>query len=88
MPSLEKVPRMYGSPKIHKEGVPLRPIVDYTHTEYPGPTYYNHLLEKQNTTQKAQELLKEMTKLRVEEGESFVSYDVVSLFTKTPIKEA
>ena len=29
-PTLEKVPRMYGSPKIHKKGVPLRPIVDYT----------------------------------------------------------
>ena len=26
--------------------------------------------------------------MTVEEGESFVSYDVVSLFTKTPIKEA
>ena len=25
-PTLEKVPRMYGSPKIHKEGVPLRQI--------------------------------------------------------------
>ena len=29
-----------------------------------------------------------VTKLRVQEGESFVSYDVVSLFTKTTIKEA
>ena len=36
----------------------------------------------------SQELVKEMAKLRVEEGESFVSCDVVSLFTKTPIKEA
>ena len=24
------IPRLYGSPKIHKEGNPLRPIVDYT----------------------------------------------------------
>ena len=39
-------------------------------------------------TENSQELVKEMTKLRVEEGESFVSYNVVSLFTKTPIKEA
>ena len=27
-PTLEKVPRMYGSPKIHKDGTPLRPMVD------------------------------------------------------------
>ena len=29
-PTTEYVPRMYGSPKIHKEGTPLRPIVDFT----------------------------------------------------------
>ena len=32
--------------------------------------------------------MKEITKIRVEEGESFMSYDVVSLFTKTAVKEA
>ena len=37
----------------------------------------------------SQELVKEMTKITVEEeGESVLSYDVVSLFTKTPLKEA
>ena len=35
----------------------------------------------------SQELVKEMTKIRVEEGESFVSYNLVSLFIKTRIKE-
>ena len=39
-------------------------------------------------TENSQELVKEMTKPESDEGESFVSYDVVSLFTKTPIKEA
>ena len=29
-PTSENVPRMYCSPKTHKEGNPLRPIVDYT----------------------------------------------------------
>ena len=29
-PTSEKVPRMYCTPKIHKQGTPLRPIVDYT----------------------------------------------------------
>ena len=27
-PSCETIPRIYGLPKIHKEGVPLRPIVN------------------------------------------------------------
>ena len=29
-PTESLIPRLYGSPKIHKEGTPLRPIVDYT----------------------------------------------------------
>ena len=29
-PMSDMAPRLYGSPKIHKEGNPLRPIVDYT----------------------------------------------------------
>ena len=85
---------MYGSPKIHKEGVPLRPIVDYTQTiAYRVSRELANILQPlvgktEHHTENSQELVKEMTKLRVEEGESFVSYDVVSLFTKTPIKEA
>ena len=26
------MPRIYGSPKIHKDGTPLRPIINYTGT--------------------------------------------------------
>ena len=29
-PTSEKIPRMYCTPKVHKLGTPLRPIVDYT----------------------------------------------------------
>ena len=29
-PTTENVPRIYGSPKVHKDGAPLRPIVDFT----------------------------------------------------------
>ena len=31
-PTAENVPRLYCTPKIHKPGTPLRPIVDYTST--------------------------------------------------------
>ena len=93
-PTLEKVPMMYGSPKIHKEGVPLRPIVDYTQTTaYRVSRELANILQPlvgktEHHTENSQELVKEMTKLRAEEGESFVSYDVMSLFTKTPITKA
>ena len=52
-PTLEKVPRMYGAPKIHKEGVPLRPIVDYTHT-----ITYRVSRELANILQKLQQHMK------------------------------
>ena len=66
-PTLDKVLRMCGSPKIHKEGVPLRPIVEYTQT-----IAYRvsrdladiiHLLvgKTQHHTEDSQELVKEMT---------------------------
>ena len=29
-PTQENIPRLYCTPKIHKPGAPLRPIVDYT----------------------------------------------------------
>ena len=35
-PTSDMIPRLHGSPKIHKEGNPLRPIVDYT-----GSVAYN-----------------------------------------------
>ena len=31
-PTAENIPRLYCTPKIHKSGTPLRPIVDYTNT--------------------------------------------------------
>ena len=58
-------------------------------TRYPESwlTYYNHLLKNtEHNAANSQELVKEMTQVRVEEY--LVPYDVVSLFTKTPIKEA
>ena len=35
-PTAEIAPRFYGSPKIHKEGNPLRPIIDNV-----GTVFYN-----------------------------------------------
>jgi len=38
-------PRFYGSPKIHKSGYPLRPIVDYSKSpSYANAPFLNQLL--------------------------------------------
>ena len=90
-PTTENVPRIYGSPKIHKDGTPLRPIVDFT-----GSVGYNvaksladilsplvgqsehHVLNSKN-------LADDLRDLTIEEDEILNSHDMVALFTNTPI---
>jgi hypothetical protein len=93
-PTSDMVPRLYGSPKIHKEGAPLRPIVDYT-----GSMAYNtskaiaDLLKPligrtkyhvKNTV----DFSKDIQTLHLEDDEIMNSHDVVSLFTNVPLKDA
>ncbi len=87
-------PRMYGLPKIHKEGIPLRPIIDFTGS----PTYdwARHLasilkpLMGQTTTHihSAPIFCDENKRFTIDDTEVMVSYDVVSLYTKVRIQQA
>ena len=87
----QNIPRMYCTPKIHKTGNPLRPIVDYT-----GSIGYNisralaDLLaplvgKTKYHVQNSKQLAGQMKEVKLEEDDMFVSHDVVSLFTNTPI---
>ena len=84
-------PRTYGTPKVHKQGTPLRPIVDSI-----GSVTYNlskALVELVKpllgqTTQhckNSRQLAQELSTIKVESDEILISHDVVSLFTKTPV---
>ncbi|XP_066267585.1 uncharacterized protein [Branchiostoma lanceolatum] len=92
-PTAENVPRMYCTPKINKPGYPLRPIVDYT-----GSIGYNTsraladllapLVGKSvHHMKNSKHLAEEMSTILIEEDDMFLSHDVVSLFTNTPISE-
>ncbi|XP_070398607.1 uncharacterized protein [Nothobranchius furzeri] len=86
-------PRIYGTPKIHKQNTPLRPIVDSIST----PTYnmakdisriISPLLG--NTDQHCKnsiELAKELKEITIEDNDILISHDVTSLFTKTPTQK-
>ena len=88
-PTAEIVPHMYGSPKIHKDGTPLRPIIDYTGTigynisrsladilsPLVGKNGFNVLNSKQ--------LAEDLSSITIKDNEYLVSHDVVSLFTNT-----
>nr|VZI29501.1 unnamed protein product [Spirometra erinaceieuropaei] len=82
--------RFYGLPKVHKQGVPLRPIVSIRGT----PTFglskwlYQRLCfltkDSQWTVKSAEEFLTRIKHLEVEADEVRVSFDVISLFTSIP----
>ena len=82
---------MYCTPKIHKTGNPLRPIVDYTgsigyRTSRALADILAPLVGKSgHHFNSSKDLAKEMISVIVEEDEMFISHDVVSLFTNTLI---
>ncbi len=85
------LPRISGSPKIHKKDTPLRPIIDYT-----GSIGYNvsrslsdiisPLVGKtDHHVLNSKQLAEDLENITVRDDEYMISHDVVSLFTNTPV---
>ncbi|XP_071950858.1 uncharacterized protein [Antedon mediterranea] len=93
-PTAEIVPRLYCLPKIHKPNWPLRPIVDNINTFfYTVAQFLTKILgplvgNTEHHVTYSGELASELKEIIVKPSETFVSFDVVSLFTKTPVEEA
>jgi hypothetical protein len=93
-PASSKPPKLYGLPKIHKEGVTLRPIVSNTG----APTYqlskYLAGLLSQLTgnsvhhVKNSFQFIQILELLRVQTEDLMVSFDMVSLFTNVPIVDS
>jgi hypothetical protein len=84
---------LYGLPKIHKDGCPLRPIISAVGT-------YNYklakflveilspLLEKdEHTIKDTFDFVNKISSLDLDPEDQMVSFDVVSLFTNVPTDE-
>ena len=87
-------PQIYGLPKIHKEGIPLRPIV----AAIGSPT---HRLAKElarilsplagkspSHVRNSADFTNQIHHISFQETDIMASFDVVSLFTKIPVDEA
>ena len=85
-------PRLYGLANVHKDGIPLRPIVSM-----PGSAY-DRVAKKvaallalvpecqiNSSTQKVSAQLKD---IHLERNECLISLDVVSLYTNVPVSES
>jgi len=93
-PTGSKPPRLYGLPKIHKEGVPLRPIV----SNIGAPTYQlsKHLAEilgpltgrSTQHVKNSSQFVQTLDSIILQPEEILVSFDVISLFTNVPIVQS
>ena len=84
-------PKFYGLPKIHKAGIPLRPIISSI-----GTVTYNTAKElarilkplvglSNHHIQNTMDFVEEIKEVKLKKEESMVSYDVTALFTSVPI---
>ena len=84
--------KFYGLPKIHKPGIPLKPIVSST-----GTATYNTAKELARIlkllvgssihhVQNTRDFVEQIKETRLKEGECIISYDVAALFTSVPIQ--
>ena len=83
---------MYGLPKIHKEGVPLRPILAaYQTPSYKIAKFLIPLLEEYAksiyTTKNSHEFQEHIANINLPSQSYMVSNDVVSLFKNIPLEE-
>ena len=91
-PTAEIIPRLYGSPKIHKKDNPLRPIIDYTGSiAYNVSRSLNDIMspivgKSSHHVLNSKQLAEDLKDVTLDEDEVLISHDVVSLFTNTPIE--
>ena len=93
-PNYSVIPQIYGLPKIHKEEVPLRPIVSTI-----GLATYNVAKELSRILspligwtdtyiKNSSHFVSKIKDLLFNENDIMVSFDVKSLFTKVPIEDS
>jgi hypothetical protein len=94
LPQGSRHPRLYGLPKIHKEGAPLRSIVStigappYCLAQHLAKQLGEYVRNSPRHVKNSMEFINIIKSLRAGPEDILVSFDVVSLFTMVPIVEA
>ena len=90
-PTTFHMPRIYGSPKIHKDNCPLRPIVEgigsvtYALQKSLKPILKPIEGDPEFYIKDSKDLVKIMKDIKLEPDEIIISHDVVGLFTNVSI---
>ena len=85
-------PKFYGLPKIHKAGIPLRPIVSSRGSiTYGVAKELSHIIkplvdQSPHHLKNTQHFIQQLQGKRLEPGETIASFDVKALFTSVPVQ--
>ncbi|XP_044757795.1 uncharacterized protein LOC123315953 [Coccinella septempunctata] len=92
-----KIPKIYGLPKVHKQNIPLRPIVSciqsplYKLSKYMANILSNAINNNEYYIKNSFDLKESLRNVRIQANHRLYSLDVKSLYTNIPtelIKEA
>ena len=83
---------LYGLPKVHKQGAPIRPIISAVQTyNYKLAKYLDEILkpivDNEMMLTDTYDFVNKASNLNVTTDKRMVSFDVESLFTNIPTKE-
>ena len=93
-PSARVVPCIYGLPKVHKNNIPVRPIVSSIGSVcYNLARFISDLLsllvgKSPHHIQNSQDFVTRIKDLKLDDNEILISYDVTALFTSVPVEGA
>ena len=85
-------PRIYGLAKVHKTGTPVRPVLSM-----PGSPYHKvakqvadwlAVITEAQIKCSSKLVVDKLKTVQLEEEEVMISFDVSSLYTNVPVKEA
>ena len=87
-----QLPRLYGQAKVHKKNIPLRPVLSM-----PGSPYHKiaqnvaellSVVSETKVNSSTQKTVDSWKRTTLEFDEVIISFDVTSLYTNVPVKEA
>lgn len=89
-----RISKFFGLPKIHKEGIPFRPINDFRNSvNYKLAKNLNKLISSTNqdlefsNIKNSFKMMEHLQNLQIPENCILVSFDVTSLYTQLPIRD-
>ena len=87
-----QLPRLYGLAKVHKKDIPLRPVLSMPGLPYhkiaQKVTEWLSVVPESKTNSSTQKTVGSLKRTTLKSDEVIISFDVTSLYTNVPIKEA